>query len=596
MARKVTLTVHTQNGESKTEGEHGATLLALLAQAGAAVSASCGGEGRCGKCRVRARGGLSAPDTREQAQLELAGAGKEERLACRARVTGDCEVWLPEDEAAVETSWAGPETAPQLNVHTGRARLTRPTLQNPIDDRQNLLAATGAREADFSALNALTGLRAQGADEVCFVETHGRVIDVAPTRPALLGLAVDIGTTTLALRFYDLETGTLLGVESGLNPQRTFGADIISRIAACQSRPRGLSEQQAAVTGALNGQIAAFCHKTGARAENIYSVVLAGNTTMLHLFAGLSPQGIAAAPFAPCSLFGGTITARQAELAVCPGAEVYLAPCVSAYIGGDITAGLLSCGLDTAPSPVLFLDIGTNGEMVLAAGGRLLCCAAAAGPAFEGAHIGQGTGGVTGAICSVRVDENGRVAYETVGGAAPVGLCGSGLLDAAAVMLRLGTMDETGRILAAEEAPAATRPYLLEKSGERCFRVGEDSGIFLTQKDIRELQLAKAAIAAGVGCLLDAAGVKPGEVAAVLLAGGFGARLSPRSACEIGLLPGTFAGKIRSVGNAACAGAAAALLSAPARERLEALRDACETLELSGLPLFQQLFMENMGF
>lgn len=408
-----------------------------------------------------------------------------------------------------------------------------------------------------------------------------------------LGAAVDIGTTTVVVHLYDRADGRLLGTESGLNCQRAFGTDVISRIQYAADHPDGLAR----LTGAIRTQLQSFwtqlCAQAGRSVEELSAVTVAANTVMEHIYAGLSPASIAAAPFTPLSLFGESASGERFGLE--KRVHVYLAPAVAGYVGGDITAGLLSSGAYRAERPVLFLDIGTNGEMALgSASTGFLCCAAAAGPAFEGAAISQGMAAADGAVSRVELVD-GAVRVHILGGGEANGICGSGLVDALGLMLKLGAVDETGRLLPADEAPAAARPWLEEDSGSGVrFRLTD--GVYLTERDVRQLQLAKAAIAAGIRTLLNEAGLTEDDVSALYLAGGFGNYIRRESAAAIGLLPASMLQRIVSVGNSAGQGAAAALLSDRARSDLTGLSARCRYIELSGHKRFQDHFIDCMMF
>ena len=411
-------------------------------------------------------------------------------------------------------------------------------------------------------------------------------------RPGL-GLAVDIGTTTVVAHLYDLQTGRRLGTRSGMNCQRPFGADVISRIRYTMDHPGGLEELGSAIRGQLAGYLTGLCAEAGRGENEVIAVTVAANTVMEHLYAGLDPAAIARAPFTPACLFGDA--RGGAAVGLPPGCSVYLTPAVAGYVGGDITAGLVACGAYRSDKPVLFLDIGTNGEMALGSGkDGFTCCAAAAGPAFEGAAISQGMTASDGAISAVEWD--GTVLKLTVlGGGKAEGICGSGLVDALAVMLDMGAVDETGRLLPPDEAPDAAAPYLTEdQEGRVSFRLTDS--VAVTEADVRRLQLAKAAIAAGIQTLLDDAGLDEDGIDRLYLAGGFGNFIRKQSAAAIGLLPEGLTGRTVSVGNAAGQGAAALLLSEQARQELDALTGRCRYLELSGHQKFNEHYIECMMF
>lgn len=424
------------------------------------------------------------------------------------------------------------------------------------------------------------------------IVNKGHSVNFCLTPAHGLGGAVDIGTTTVVVHLYDLESGALLGTKSGINKQRTFGADVISRIQYANETVNGLKQLTDTIQGQVIEYLQQLCSEVGFGINDLNMVTIAANTVMEHIYSGLSPASIAIAPFTPVSLFGEWENGNQFGLP--EQTKVFLTPAVAGYVGGDITAGVLSSGAYKASKAVLFLDIGTNGEMAVGnTEDGFLCCATAAGPAFEGAAISQGMPAAHGAINQVELID-GKLAVTVLGGGRARGICGSGLVDALAVMLELGAVDETGRLLPADEAPEAIRPYLDEDDRGTIFRLADE--VCITEGDVRQLQLAKAAIAAGICTLLDEAGISEENVACLLLAGGFGNYIRKESAVAIGLLPGFMLNRIISTGNSAGAGAAAVLLSREAREGLDALCEKCRYIELSGHKGFNDYYIENMMF
>ena len=406
-----------------------------------------------------------------------------------------------------------------------------------------------------------------------------------------LGLAVDIGTTTVAVMLFDLADGTLLGSHGERNAQRVFGADVISRIDACRkgSRP--------ALRDRIRGQITEIalrlCGEAGRSSSGIRRISVAGNTVMEHLFADLDPSGIGTAPFTPASLFGSRHPSAGYLPGLDAGAEVYLCPCVSGYVGGDITAGLAATGVGAAEGLLLFADIGTNGELALVSGDHCLTCATAAGPAFEGAEIACGMDASPGAIDRVCVS-GGDIAVHVIGGGAARGLCGSGLIDAVAALLDLGVIDETGRLAERESLPGPLAARLFVRENGKSAVTLQD-GVFLEARDVRQVQLAKAAVRAGAETLLARAGKTAADLTDLVIAGGFGSFLDARSARRIGLLPPVPLPIIRHAGNAAGTGASMALTEDGIR-RIAGLAARCEYLELSSARDFMDRYIECMMF
>ena len=407
------------------------------------------------------------------------------------------------------------------------------------------------------------------------------------------GVACDIGTTTVVCHLMDLSTGRTVATVGEGNAQRPYGGDVIARIkASMEGRRPALT---AAITGQLSRMIEALCRCAGVELSQVTRMAIAANTTMLHLLTGLSPDGIGQAPFTTQSLFGDEWEAQRLGLPF--DGPVYLLPAVSGYVGGDITADLLAVGMDGEEKPVLLIDVGTNGEMALGHGAHFTCCSTAAGPAFEGAQIHCGMTAAPGAISRVEY-KNGKVACSVIGGGEATGLCGSGLIDAMAVMLTVGAVDETGRMYDIDEdegeIPGTALPYLFLLDGSPAFRLSEK--VWVTQADVRKLQLGKGAIAAGVKVLMDAYGAGFEDIGSLLLAGGFGSFIRPESAARIGLIPAELLSVTRAVGNTAARGAQLALVSQAARETLAALQTDMMYYELSGLPAFNDAYMEAMMF
>jgi len=469
----------------------------------------CGGKGTCGKCKVVVSGAVLPPDETELAKLTPDDLARGIRLACRT-ITAGGEVIIGLD-----------------------------------DGGESIIQSQGSM-GEFT---------------------------LSPVCEAPYALAVDIGTTTVAVYLCDLLAGNIARTAAFPNPQKVFGADVIARIQAGMEDSGAYTRMKALLVGEINGAIGKF----GVSGEDIGYAVLTGNPTMLHILSGFDPTGLANAPFTPASLFGFTVSAESLGLALPGGVDCYLPPCFSAYVGADVATGIVAAGCDLDDGISLYIDVGTNGEMGLRTPEGFTLCATATGPAFEGAHISCGMSGLTGAISRVWT-QGDQLALEVIGGGTPKGICGSGLIDAAAAMLELEILDETGYL---EDDP---------------YPLTEDESVYLTGKDVRELQLAKAAVAAGIMTLLEDCGYTLDDIEHVYVAGGFGAHIDPDSACRIGLFPAELREKIRICGNTAGSGAALYTLSADARARVEALPAKCRYLELSGNAVFMENYVEGMMF
>lgn len=401
------------------------------------------------------------------------------------------------------------------------------------------------------------------------------------------GVAVDIGTTTLAAQLYG--GGKLLASASGKNPQTAFGADVLTRMgAAMKEGPQPLADS---VRGGLEQLIQTLCGEAGIDAGEIDALVLAGNTTMQYLLCGQNPEPLSHAPFEADRLFGEVIDAAQLLQGLAPGAKILLPRCISAFVGADITAAVLASGLYGKACTSLLIDIGTNGEIVLCHDGKLLCCSTAAGPAFEGVGIEFGSYALAGAVDRVW-EQDGAVHTTTIGGAAPKSICGSGIIDAVATMLQAGVVDETG---AFEEPPAGPlEAEVTEYKGHPALHVAGE--VLFTAEDVRKVQLGKGAIRAGIETLLSHAGVDAAQVETLYIAGGFGNYLDIGSAAAIGLVPPALAPKTIPIGNAALAGAAMMLQDGTLEAAASGIAQGADTVDLGTNPVFMDNYMRYMMF
>ena len=401
-----------------------------------------------------------------------------------------------------------------------------------------------------------------------------------------LGVALDVGTTTLACRMFDRSDGSLLASAARMNPQAVYGADVISRINA--SVDGKLENMQESLLRAIDQMLDELLSITRKKRRDIVDFTLAGNTVMQHIACGLPPDSIGVNPFIPLSLFGDYHTLPDMPC------DIWFAPCVASYVGGDITAGMIATNMHTAEAKQVLIDLGTNGELALGDKTGITACATAAGPVFEGANIYFGMPALPGAI-SAAWDENGQLAFETIGGVEPKGLCGTGIIDIAAFLIKNGIVDSTGYMLDADDCPAYA-DRLGEDNGMTIFYITDDKSLFITQRDIRNIQLGKSAVYSGIMVLLDEAGLGLDDVARLDIAGGFGKYINLQSAAIVGIIPAEWLDRATSVGNTSAEGASAALLSTAARADMMALWDMTEYIELSTSPRFNEFFVDYMMF
>jgi len=426
---------------------------------------------------------------------------------------------------------------------------------------------------------------------------------VPEKREAGYGIAFDIGTTTVVGILRDLSTGEQIGAAARTNPQNKYGMDVISRITFCGADGENLDILRDEVLSALNEIIGELCAENSIDSHKIISAVLCGNTTMSHIFAGYPPMSLARSPFTPAYTGPVNMSGNESGLRIDPNAEVTALPGIAGHVGGDITSGILAARVLSANELTLFIDIGTNGEIVMTDGKKSYACSTAAGPAFEGAAISFGMRASEGAIEKVKI-EGGEVYFKTIGSCEPVGICGSGLIDLVAEMVKSGLIEPSGRLISREKAAdknidPGLADRLTESDGKRQFIVvskvsGDD--IILTQNDIREVQLAKGAIAAGIEIMLSVMDVNKTDICRIIVAGAFGNYIDGESAIMMGLLPNMALERITYAGNAAGTGVSMALASEKEMLRAESIPPDIEHVELATNKDFQSIYMAAMSF
>lgn len=590
--------------------EKGTDLLRAADRAGLYMEGDCAGRGTCGKCRVKLVDVKQhEPTEAEKKHLTTDELNRGWALSCQVEVHDDMKVEIPVQKEAHlrKTTLAGgvEELEARPAVEKVAVRLDRPTVKDQQADLERLLSALGKQELELK-LRELAELPAMLRDHgyaVTATICNDKIISIEPddTSEHLYGIAYDIGTTTIMGSLIDLKSAEVIAVAAATNPQNMYGADVISRINHASRGKKELKQLQSRVLETANEIARDLLKQTRVARDRVYEAVAVGNTTMSHLFMGIDPTYLAPAPFIPAYRRALEVEASELGLKINPTGRVTFLPNIAGYVGSDTLGVILATDMDRRTDNCAAIDIGTNGELVLAAKGRLMACSTAAGPAFEGAQIKQGMRAAPGAVEAVSYS-NGEITVRTIDDAPARGICGSGLIDAAAALLEAGLVEPTGRFVNPELAPVNFKNRLksTDKGVEFVLVPGKESEkgteIVLNQGDLRELQLAKGAIYAGLAILLKEAGINESELDEVLLAGAFGNYVRKESALAIGLLPNLPLEKITAVGNAAGDGSKMALASTLVRKRALELPGKIEHLELSTRPDFQDIFVEAMKF
>jgi uncharacterized 2Fe-2S/4Fe-4S cluster protein (DUF4445 family) len=595
------LTIQHQNDQKQVEVRGGTTILKAMEKAGIAIQAPCGGNGICGKCQVRLISGKIDP---HEVQNNLV-------LACQTKITSDLTVELPEKNVQKKLKILERGIQRPIELHPvikkSYFELSPPSLEDQRADLERILAAFQAVHntgISFSTeiLAGIPTIVRLSDYKITLVIHNNRIIAIEPgdTRRFLYGVAFDIGTTTVAGLLVDLTTGEILASASRTNPQITHGDDVVSRIDYSE-KPQGLEQLSTEIRECLNSIIQELCLKTKISSMYIYELTIAGNTTMTHLLHAIPPGNIARAPYVPAFSQAILRNAREFELSIHPQGLVYTLPNIAGFVGADTSAAILAAGMHTSEKVLLLIDIGTNGEIALGNRDKILVCSTAAGPAFEGARLTFGMRAMNGAIEKVEIDEN--LNLSVIGNQKPTGICGSGVIDLLAELIKVGLIDETGQLIIPSEPK-----FVLSDEIRNRIQTGEKGNLFIlsdqaapeaisiNQRDIREIQLAKAAIWAGFNVLFLLYPLTIENLEAVLLAGAFGNYIRRQQARRIGLLPNLPDEKIHFIGNAAIEGALRVLLSEDERLTLEKITRQIQYVELSGRADFQESYVTGMFF
>jgi len=587
----------------------GANLREALIESGMALDSPCAGQGTCLKCRVRVSGVSRKPTALEKEKLTGGELRDGWRLACQVTVEAPGEVSLPKIEAFRAKAGFGllGEEIPLLpNVRRRQFALGKPALSDQQADWDRLAdyleaAEPGPVTAGLSLLRGISGrLREQDfKGEAVLVGNNVAALDPPGSAGGVLGVALDIGTTTLAAGLVDLDSGKVITLDAELNPQITFGADVISRILYMQESPEKRSQLQKELVKGLNQLLLRLCRNAGRTRERIFEATVVGNTTMMHSLLGLDALRIAVAPYVGGLNRALCVPAGELGLQIHPRGRVHILPSIASFVGADTVAVILATKLYQTDSPRLAIDIGTNGEVMLATRDGVFTASTAAGPAFEGGRIKYGMRAVKGAVSSFQAVPS--LDYTVIGGVAPRGICGSGLIDLVAELFRTGVLDRKGRLLLPSEAGASMAaelaPRVRARGEDREFVIFQDgeAEVTLTQQDVRELQLAKGAMRAGIELLMKEAGIGAGDIREILLSGVFGNYIDREKAVTLGLIPPVPLERIHFIGNGAMDGALRALINLEERTRADEIAVRVRHVELSGRPDFEETFLRHLA-
>jgi uncharacterized 2Fe-2S/4Fe-4S cluster protein (DUF4445 family) len=600
--------------------ERGTLLRDALQSARIMLDYPCGGKGSCRQCRVN----VDPPPAAGKGGLRESDCAAGIRLACQLPISDDCTITIPETRSSRQVWKQGMRDTDidvvmkSASVWHVEVTLAEPDLEDQRADWERLSAGLAERGIFASApdpvsLERLSRVLREGGwkiDAVCeenellALESSpsgrsnervpsGRSNERVPSGRSY-GFAVDLGTTTVDLALLDLESGKRLARRAFLNGQVSFGADVISRAQSFHDERIPVRE---AALRTIDEGARGMLEEAGIPAGRVVKTVVVGNPIMIHILNGIDPFQLTHVPYVP--LIAGSVRSAPQSFGWTFQEHGYVEtlPLVSAYVGADTIGMIVALDLEAERTTTLSIDIGTNGEMVLARTGKLLATSTAAGPAFEGAQISCGMRALDGAIRDVAISGDGRLRLQVVGGGAPRGLCGTGLISGIAELLSRGVVDETGRIVdPADVEPPALRERIFLLGNEPAFSLSEDRGVYISQNDIRKLQLAKGAVRTGIETLLEASGLRADMLDALRLAGNFGAGLDAGAAMRIGLIPPMDLERVRVVGNAALRGAIMVLLSRDCWRKSQSAARNTRFVELGGKPEFQARFMDSMMF
>ncbi|MCQ5340139.1 MAG: ASKHA domain-containing protein [Candidatus Methanomethylicia archaeon] len=586
--------------------EEGNTVLAAAMKGNIDISAICGGKGLCGKCIVELIEGKANPPTDHEKRRLGEKISKGFRLACQLKVYDNIVVNIPEQSRTGRQRLVimGVEPPSRLNPNVKKIYLeiTPPSLNDPRGDDVRILDMLSKLNIknitiNYEVARKMPKILRENNWKVTLTILNNEIIDIEAgnTVDKCYGVAIDIGTTKLALFIVDLNDGTIIFSDGIMNPQIKYGEDVISRIQYASQNEDSLREIHRTIIDGINSLIEKGIKETDIIKDNIYEVVVVGNTAMHHLFLGLNVKWLGFSPYAPVIGKGYYTRAKRLGININPMGSVYALPNVAGFVGADAIADVLASRIHEKEKLTLLMDVGTNTEVILGNKYGLWCCSTASGPAFEGAHIKFGMRAASGAIEKVKIKENFDVEYITIDNEEPRGICGSGIIDAIAEMLRTGVIDTSGRIVLQDHKRIREgengKEFIIAFKEETA---NKEEDIVITQDDIREIQKAKAAMYAGYMTLMRKASFKKEELSEIIIAGAFGSYIDPFSARLIGMIPELPISKISFLGNTAGSGARLCLKSMDYRKESEEIVEKMKYVELAAEPIFEEEYINAM--
>lgn len=591
-------------------GNENMTISELATSAGVEIYKPCGGNGTCGKCKVIVESFNNPPTNQEIRLLSQEELSNNVRLACQSKINDNMKIEILTDE-----------NVKKLKILTSVNHLEDFFIDPYIKREIIELDFKNLREDDYSIIDVLLNDKkfkeltpdikalkqisnlynrdlenlnlaiTYTSDTILSIETSGDL--------SQCGVGIDIGTTTLVSYLIDIKTGEQLASTSSINPQVVHGDDVISRINYINTKEDGLSNLRSLIVDSISHQIAELCESANIVKENIYEIVINGNTIMQEIFLGINPRSIGTSPYIPTFRTVTRIKSQEVGIEINEVGLITMLPNVSGYVGSDVLSGAYIGGIQESDELKAIIDIGTNNEVIIGNKNLMLACSSAAGPAFEGARITFGMRGMPGAIEKARY-EAGQMKIEVIGNISPKGICGSGLIDIVSEMLRLGVLDSSGRIVSPDEIGDSDLKKRIEfdNNGIKMFRITDENSnnIYLTQKDIREVQLAKGAVYSGINILLNKLGKTVDDLQEIYLAGAFGNYIDKKNAINIGLLPNVDLNKIKPIGNSSAFVASLSVLQKNVQSDMTKMLEKIEYIELSTDMDFQQEFIKELSF